>query len=76
MLDGALDQLPEPVQAGHREGDDRSLVERPIVCRTDSAGSSDGFVAALASRNIGFFTVTQAVGKSMLTMHEHAGGVQ
>jgi hypothetical protein len=57
LLDSALAQLPEPVQAGHREGDDRSLVERPVVCRTDSAGSTAGFIAALASRNIGSFTV-------------------
>ena len=57
MLDAALDQLPGTVQAGHREGDEASLVERPVVCRTDSAGSTAGFVAALASRNIGFFTV-------------------
>jgi hypothetical protein len=32
-------------------------VERPVVCRTDSAGATAGFVAALVSRNIGFFTV-------------------
>ena len=57
VLDGALAQLPGTVRAGHREGDEASLVGRRVVCRTDSAGSTAGFVAALVSRNIGFFTV-------------------
>jgi hypothetical protein len=57
VLDAALAQLPEEVRAGHRPGDDESLVRRPVVCRTDSAGSTAGFVSALASRNIGFMTV-------------------
>jgi hypothetical protein len=57
VLDTALAQLPALVQAGHRAGDDPSLVERPVVVRTDSAGSTAGFVAALRNRNIGFLTV-------------------
>jgi hypothetical protein len=32
-------------------------VGRRVVCRTDSAGSTPGFVAALVSRNIGSFAV-------------------
>ena len=57
LTDAALAQLPEHVQAGHHEGDDRSLVRRQVVMRTDSAGSSAGFVRALQRRNISFMTV-------------------
>jgi hypothetical protein len=57
VLDQALAQLPASMQAGHRPGDDADLVERPVVVRTDSAGSTAGFVAALVERNIGFMTV-------------------
>jgi DDE family transposase len=57
VLDSALAQLPEAVRAGHRVGDDDSLVRRPVVCRTDAAGSTAGFVAALGRRNVGFMTV-------------------
>jgi hypothetical protein len=57
VLDAALAQLPDPVRAGHREGDDAALVGRPVVCRTDAAGSTAGFVAALGRRNVGFMTV-------------------
>jgi len=57
VLDAALAQLPASVQAGHRAGDDPSLVERSVVVRTDSAGSTAGFMAALRNRNIGFLTV-------------------
>jgi len=58
VLDSALAQLPESLRRGHRPGDDPELVERPVVVRTDSAGSTSGFVAALKDRNIGFMTVT------------------
>ena len=57
VLEQALAQLPASMQAGHGAGDDSELVERPIVVRTDSAGSTAGFVAALVARNIGFMTV-------------------
>ncbi|MHB1774083.1 MAG: IS1380 family transposase [Acidimicrobiales bacterium] len=57
VLEQALAQLPASVQAGHRPGDGSELVEHPIVVRTDSAGSTAGFVAALVGRNIGFMTV-------------------
>ncbi len=56
VLDGALAQLPESLQAGHHAGESPELVERPVVVRTDSAGSTAGFVAALRERNIGFMT--------------------
>jgi len=57
VLDAAVAQLPEVVRAGHGKGDDPAFVRRPVVCRTDSAGSTEGFVAACRERNVGFFTV-------------------
>ena len=57
VLDDALRQLPESVQAGHHKGDDPELVVRSVVVRTDSAGSTHGFVNACRDRNVGFFTV-------------------
>jgi hypothetical protein len=57
LTDAALFQLPEEVQAGHHEGDDNLLVKREIVMRTDSAGSTAGFIGALRRRNISFMTV-------------------
>jgi hypothetical protein len=55
VLDAALAQLPGAVCAGHRPGDDPSLVERPVVVRADSAGCTEGFLAACRDRNVGFF---------------------
>ena len=63
VLDEALAQLPASLQAGHGAGDDCDLVERPVVVRTDSAGSTAGFVAALVERNIGFMTVAATSGQ-------------
>lgn len=57
VLDATIAQLPEEVRAGHRRGDDPALVARPIVCRTDSAGTTRDFVAAMTERNIGFMAV-------------------
>jgi hypothetical protein len=48
-------------------------VERPVVCRTDSAGSTAGFVAALASRNIGFFTVAATNSQIQAAIFEAEG---
>jgi hypothetical protein len=56
VTDAALAQLPDEVRAGHRPGDDPALVRHEIVMRTDSAGSSKAFVAALSERNIKFMT--------------------
>jgi hypothetical protein len=56
VLDEAISQLPGDVQAGHRVGDDASLVQREVVCRTDSGGTTAAFMAALRARNIRFFT--------------------
>jgi hypothetical protein len=75
VLDGALRQLPESLRAGHHCGDDASLVERPVVVRTDSAGSTAGFMAALSDRNIGFFTVA-ATNTSIQTAIMDAEGIE
>jgi hypothetical protein len=56
VLDAALAQLPTAIRAGHHEGDDPELVGRPVVVRTDAAGTTKDFLAALRSRNVGFFT--------------------
>jgi len=53
----ALAQLPEAVRAGHRPGDDAEVATGPIVVRTDAAGSTQAFVAAMGERNINFMTV-------------------
>jgi hypothetical protein len=57
VLDSAIAQLPEVVRAGHRRGDDAGLQARQVVVRTDSAGSTRAFVAAMVERNISFMTV-------------------
>ena len=56
VLDEAISQLPDDVQAGHHVGENASLVQREVVCRTDSGGTTAAFTAALRARNIGFFT--------------------
>jgi Transposase DDE domain group 1 len=59
VLDEALAQLPPEVTTGHNPGDDRSLVEREVTIRSDSAGCSEGFLAACRSRNVGFSVVAR-----------------
>ena len=54
VLDEALAQLPEQVSVGHRPGDHRASVARPVVVRTDSAGATQGFVWGCRERNVGF----------------------
>ena len=56
VLDEAISQLPDDVQAGHHVAENASLVQREVVCRTDSGGTTAAFTAALRARNIGFFT--------------------
>jgi hypothetical protein len=59
VLDEAIAQLPPEIAAGHQLGDDLSLVGREVVIRSDSAGCSEGFLAACRSRNIGFSVVAR-----------------
>jgi len=56
VLDQAIAQLPGEIRAGHEVGDDPSLVRREVICRTDSGGTTAGFLAALRARNVRFFT--------------------
>jgi hypothetical protein len=55
VLDGAVVQLPADIAAGHHEGDDPELVKRAVIVRADSAGCTEGFLAACRARNVGFF---------------------
>ena len=73
VLDDAVSQLPTGVQAGHHEGDDPALVDRPVVVRSDSAGGTKAFVDGLRARNIGFQVVTRrqtAVSAAIATANE------
>ncbi|WP_419946529.1 transposase [Candidatus Poriferisodalis sp.] len=54
VLDAAVGTLPERDAAGHREGDDKELAERPLVVRIDAGGCSATLAAGLAKRNVGF----------------------
>ena len=56
VLDQAIAQLPERIRAGHRAGEDPEQVARPVVVRTDAAGTTEGFLAACRARTVGFFT--------------------
>jgi hypothetical protein len=60
VLDDGIAQLPHRVALGHRAGDDATLVKRPLVVRTDSAGCTHGFVTACRARNVGFFVVARS----------------
>ncbi|MCU1492323.1 MAG: transposase family protein [Acidimicrobiaceae bacterium] len=60
VLDEPLSQLPVEIAAGHREGDDTSLVRRDVVVRADSAGCTAGFLAGLRARNVGFSVVARS----------------
>jgi hypothetical protein len=59
VLDRAIGQLPDEVAVGHRDGDDPSLVRRPLQVRCDSAGCTD-FVSRCRDRNVGFAVVARS----------------
>ena len=59
VLDQAIAGLPVEIAAGHRPGDNPSLVERQVRVRTDSAGCTD-FVHKCRERNIGFSVVARS----------------
>lgn len=54
VLDEAIAQLPASIAQGHRPGDDPSVTERSIVVRADTAGCTEGFLAACSDRNVSF----------------------
>lgn len=60
VLDEAIAQLPAEIAAGHRVGDDPDLAERAVVVRADSAGCTEGFLAACRERNVGFFVTVRS----------------
>jgi hypothetical protein len=51
VLDEALAQLPDAYREGHYQGDVEDDVIHRVLVRTDSAGSSLGFLQALRARN-------------------------
>ncbi len=55
VLDQAITQLPASIASGHRSGDDADVVIRTVVVRADSAGCTEGFLAACRARNVTFF---------------------
>ena len=54
VLDTAAAMLPPADAAGHRDGDDPSLAQRPLVVRIDAAGCSPTLAERLRGRNIGY----------------------
>lgn len=59
VLDQAIAQLPVEIAAGHRPGDDPTLVGRAVQVRVDSAGCTD-FVHRCRDRNVGFAVVARS----------------
>jgi len=60
VLDQALAQLPGQNARGHGVGDDREAVEHDVVVRADSAGCTEGFLAACRERNVGFYVTARS----------------
>jgi hypothetical protein len=73
VLDEAVAQLPPEIAAGHRPGDDPTLVGRAVVVRTDSAGCTEGFVWGCRARNIGFAVVARANGQIQAAISQIEG---
>ena len=63
VIDAAVSVLPGGHAAGHREGDDPGLAQRPLVARIDSAGCSAALAAGLGDRNIGFMLTARSTGQ-------------
>jgi hypothetical protein len=59
VLDAAITQLPAEIAAGHRPGDDPSLVRRAVRVRCDSAGCTN-FVWQARARHVGFAVVARS----------------
>jgi hypothetical protein len=60
VLDQAISQLPAQIAVGHTAGDAPDLAERAVVVRADSAGCTEGFLAACRQRNVGFFVTVRS----------------
>jgi hypothetical protein len=59
IVDRGVAQLPAHIRIGHTNSDDASLVEHPVVVRSDSAGGTKAFAKGCRVRNIGFQVVTR-----------------
>ncbi len=59
VLDAAIAQLPPPIAAGHRRGDEPAKARRPVQVRADSAGGSARLAGEFRARNIGFSVVAR-----------------
>ena len=60
VIDAAVSALPEADAAGHKDGDVKSLAQRPMLVRIDSAGCSATLAAGLADRNIGYMITARS----------------
>ena len=60
VLDAAIRQLPPTIHAGHHVGDDEGLATRAVIVRADSAGCTEGFLAACRARHVGFFVTARS----------------
>lgn len=60
VLDQAIAQLPTEIAAGHAVGDDPERASRDVAVRADSAGCTEGFLAACRARNVGFFVTARS----------------
>jgi hypothetical protein len=60
VLDQAIAQLPAEIATGHRAGDDARRATRAVVVRADSAGCTEGFLAACRARNVSFFVTARS----------------
>ena len=59
VLDEGVAQLPDEIASGHHLDDERSLVGREVVIRSDSAGCTEDFLSGCRARNIGFSVVAR-----------------
>lgn len=64
VLDEAIAQLPAPIAVGHPEGDESDLVQRDVIMRADSAGCTEGFLAACQARNIDVYVSADPIPRS------------
>ena len=60
VLDRAISMLPERDAAGHRLGDHKDSVGRPMLVRIDAAGCSARIAQGCAERNVGFAVAARA----------------
>lgn len=73
VVDDAITQLPAEVGVGHRNGDAADTVQRRVQVRADSAGGTQGFVAGLRARNIGFAVVARTNAQIHAALSKIAG---